>query len=263
MSDQRLLSLLDQAGTLAGQAADLLVRMQGEQLAVTRKELRDVVTAADLASERLVIEGLRALTPEAAILSEEAGFSGSSDAPRWIIDPLDGTVNYAGGLPWFSVTLAYQEAGRTVLGLTHAPLAGLVAHFAAGTVATVNGSPAAVSQTTCLADAVVSICLTSHYSVEDSERTCAVIRRLAGLCRGVRVIVSGGLEMSLVAAGRLDAFIGLKADIVSHAAAMPLVRAAGGKVTTVAGQDSRDEDLEKIVTNGLIHEELLEAIRDA
>ena len=62
-----------------------------------------------------------------------------------------------------------------------------------------------------------------------------MIRRLAGLCRGVRVIVSGGLEMSLVAAGRLDAFIGLKADIVSHAAAMPLVRAAGGKVTTVDG----------------------------
>lgn len=263
MSDQRLLSLLDQAGALAGQAADLLVRMQGEQPAVTRKELRDVVTAADLASERLVIEGLRALTPEAAILSEEAGFSGSADAPRWIIDPLDGTVNYAGGLPWFSVTLAYQEAGRTVLGLTHAPLAGLVARFAEGSVATVNGSPAAVSRTASLADAVVSICLTSHYSVEDSERTCAVIRRLAGLCRGVRVIVSGGLEMSLVAAGRLDAFIGLKADIVSHAAAMPLVRAAGGRVTTVKGADSRDEDLEKIVTNGLIHDELLEAIRSA
>jgi myo-inositol-1(or 4)-monophosphatase len=69
--------------------------------------------------------------------------------------------------------------------------------------------------------------------------------------------------MSLVAAGRLDAFIGLKADIVSHAAAMPLVRAAGGKVTTVDGRDSLDEDLEKVVTNGLIHDELLQAIRSA
>jgi len=263
MSDRRLHSLLDQAGVLASQAADLLVHMQGEQLSVTRKELRDVVTAADLASERLVIDGLRRLTPEAAILSEEAGFSGSSEAPRWIIDPLDGTVNYAGGLPWFSVTLAYQERGRTVLGLTHAPLAGLVARYADGGIATVDGHPATVSKTASLADAVVSICLTSHYSPEDSERTSNVIRRLAGLCRGVRVLVSGGLEMSLVAAGRLDAFIGLKADIVSHAAAMPLVRAAGGKVTTVAGNDSRDEDLEKVASNGLIHQELLEAIRAA
>jgi len=263
MTDARLLSLLDQAGALARQAGELLVAMQGENLEIARKDHLDVVTAADLASERLVIDGLRKLTPEAAILSEEAGFSGSSEAPRWIVDPLDGTVNYAGGLPWFSVTMAYQEQGRTVLGLTHAPLAGLVALYADGGVATVNGRSAAVSVTSRLADAVVSICLTSHYAPEDLERTNNVIRRLSALCRGVRILVSGGLEMSLVAAGRLDAFIGLKADIVSHAAAMPLVRAAGGKVTTVAGTDSRDEDLEKIVSNGLIHEELLAAIRSA
>ena len=261
MTDSRLLALLDEADTLARRAGEVLVQMQGEELDVTRKELNDVVTAADLASERLVIDGLRSLTPEAAILSEEAGFSGSEHAPRWIIDPLDGTVNYAGGLPWFSVTMAYQEQGRTVLGLTHAPLAGLSARFAEGGIATVGGRPARVSAAKRLSDAVISICLTSHYTAEEANRTSDVIRRLAGLCRGVRVIVSGGLEMSLVAAGRLDAFVGLKADIVSHAAAMPLVRAAGGKVTTVDGRDSRDEDLEKIVTNGLIHDELLQAIR--
>ena len=263
MTEPRLLKLLDQAEALARRAGETLVRMQSAELAVARKELNDVVTAADLASERLVIDGLRALTPEAAILSEEAGFCGSEQAPRWIIDPLDGTVNYASGLPWFSVTLAYQEQGRTLLGLTHAPLAGLFALFAEGGIATVDGRPARVSETERLSDAVVSICLTSHYTADEANRTSDVIRRLAGLCRGVRVIVSGGLEMSLVAAGRLDAFIGLKADIVSHAAAMPLVRAAGGKVTTVEGQDSRDEDLEKVVTNGRIHEELLRAIRSA
>lgn len=263
MTEPRLLALLDQADALAHRAGEVLVRMQGAELGVTRKEQNDVVTAADLASERLVIDGLRALTPEAAILSEEAGFSGAEQAPRWIIDPLDGTVNYASGLPWFSVTMAYQEAGRTVLGLTHAPLAGLSARFAEGGIATVDGKQAGVSATRRLSDAVVSICLTSHYTTEEANRTSEVIRRLAGLCRGVRVIVSGGLEMSLVAAGRLDAFIGLKADIVSHAAALPLVRVAGGRVTTVAGQDARDEDLEKVVTNGLIHEELLQAIRSA
>ncbi|PSC06574.1 hypothetical protein SLNSH_01825 [Alsobacter soli] len=263
MPEPRLLSLLKSADALAREAADLLVRMQGDQLKVTRKDLLDVVTAADLASERLVIDGLRRLTPDAAIVSEEAGFSGSVDAPRWIVDPLDGTVNYASGLPWFAVTMAYQEEGRTVLGLTRAPLAGLVALFAEAGAATVFDRPAAVSATARLADAVVSICLTSHYGPDDAERTCAVIRRLSGLCRGVRVIVSGGLEMSLVAAGQLDAFIGLKADVVSHAAAMPLVRAAGGRVTTVAGLDASDDDLEKVASNGRIHEELLRAIREA
>lgn len=263
MPEPRLLTLRDGAAAIARQAAELLVSMQDGDLAVARKDFRDVVTAADLASERLVIDGLRQLTPGAAILSEEAGFSGSEAAPRWIVDPLDGTVNYAGGLPWFCVTMAYQEEGRTLLGLTHAPLAGLVAHYVEGGVATVDERPATVSATATLADAVVSICLTSHYAPEELERTNAVIRRLSGLCRGVRVLVCGGLEMSLVAAGRLDAFIGLKADIVSHAAAMPLVRAAGGRVTTVSGADSRDENLEKVASNGLIHAELLAAISAA
>lgn len=88
-----------------------------------------------------------------------------------------------------------------------------------------------------------------------------VIRRLGERARGVRIIVSGAVELSLVAAGRLDGFVSLKADIVSYAAAMPLVRAAGGRVTTAKGRDARDEDLEKIASNGLIHDALLEAVR--
>jgi myo-inositol-1(or 4)-monophosphatase len=253
--------LLEGADKIAWRAANLLSGMQRQDMAVTRKERLDIVTTADLASEKLVIAGLRALTPDAAILSEEAGASGPIDAACWIVDPLDGTVNYAAGLPWYSVTLAYQERGRTLLGLTHAPSAGLIARYAAGAVATVNGEKAAVSRTGSLADAVVSVVLTSHFSTADSERTVAVIRRLSELTRGVRVVVSGALEMSLVAAGRLDAFVSLKADVVSHAAAMPLVWEAGGRVSTVAGEDASDGDLEKIASNGLIHGALVEALR--
>ena len=102
--------------------------------------------------------------------------------------------------------------------------------------------------------------LTSHFSAEEVGRTSDVIRCLGDRTRGVRIIVSGALEMSLVAAGRLDAFVSLKADIVSHAAAMPLVRAAGGRVTTLSGADSADESWDKIASNGAIHAELLEAL---
>jgi myo-inositol-1(or 4)-monophosphatase len=72
--------------------------------------------------------------------------------------------------------------------------------------------------------------------------------------------VSGGFELSLIAEGNLDAFVSLKADIVSHAATMPLVRAAGGRVTRLDGYDAHDEDLQKIASNGLIHDELLECL---
>lgn len=255
--------LLEQAERVAMEAGDKLTAMQGTQLRTERKTLRDVVTEADLAAERILIDGLRRLTPDAAILSEEAGASGPNGASRWIIDPLDGTVNFASMLPWFSVTLAYQEHGQTQVGLTHAPVVGLRARYIRDRLATVNDKPAQVSRTASLGDAVVSVVLTSHFSEDEVRRTAAIIRRLGEKVRGVRVIVSGALEMSLVAAGRLDAFVSVKADIVSHAAAMPLVRAAGGRVTTLDGRDARDDDEQKIASNGLIHHDLLRCLGEA
>ena len=259
MTDLR--ALLEGASALAERAGALLVAMQREGVGVTRKEHLDVVTAADLASEKLIIDGLRALTPSAAIFSEEAGESGPASAGRWIVDPLDGTVNYAAGLPWFSVTLAYREACCTRLGITYAPAVPLVAQYIEDGPATVDGRAAAVSGTARLADAVISVMLTSHYSPDEVTRTAKVVRRLGQCARGVRIIVSGALELSLIAAGRLDGFVSLKADVVSHAAAVPLVREAGGRVTTVEGRDAADADLEKIGSNGLIHDALLEVVR--
>lgn len=257
MNHSTYADLLERAEAIAGEASSTLARMQSRSLDIDRKERRDVVTEADLASERIVIEGLSALTPEAAILSEEAGSSGPHGPSRWIVDPLDGTVNYAGGLPWFSVTMAYQEKGETKVGLVHAPSVGLFARYAIGEVATVNGEAAQVSTVSSLSDAIVSVILTSHFSEDEVAQAAEAIRRLGNVARGVRIIVSGGLEMAFVASARLDAYVSLKADIVSHAGAMPLVRAGGGRVTRLDGRDSTDDDLQKIASNGLIHDELL------
>ena len=260
MTISRYAGILRGAEAIAARAAETLIAMRGRSLDVSRKELRDVVTESDLASERLVLDGVRALTPGAAILSEEAGASGPLEGARWIVDPLDGTVNYAAGLPWFSVTMAYQEGGVTRVGVVHAPAIGMLARYAEDGIATVNGRDAQVSARASLSDAVVSIILTSHFTDREVARTANAIHRLGNAVRGVRVIVSGGLEMTLVADAQLDAFISLKADAVSHAAAMPLVRAAGGRVTRLDGGDSGDDDLEKIASNGLIHDELLKCL---
>jgi myo-inositol-1(or 4)-monophosphatase len=254
-------ALLRSAEAIVARAAETLVGMQGGTLKTSRKDLLDVVTEADLASEEIVLDGLRRLTPDAAILSEEQGASGPSGPTRWIVDPLDGTVNYASGLPWFSVTIAYQEHGRTVLGLTHAPAACLVSRYIEDDLATVNDQPVRASQNAKLADAVISVMLTSHFSAEELRRTAAIIAKLGAVTRGVRIVVSGAFELSLVASGRLDAFVSVKADIVSHAMGLPLVRAAGGRVTTIGGRDAGDEDLEKIASNGRIHDELLAQLR--
>ena len=141
------MSLLHGAERIVDAAAAQLVAMQNGPLVATRKELRDIVTEADLASEKIVIDGLKALTPRAAILAEESGLSGAASGPRWIIDPLDGTINYASGLPWFSVTVAYHDGHEIIVGLTKAPVVGLMARYARGLLSTINDQPAQVSGT--------------------------------------------------------------------------------------------------------------------
>jgi myo-inositol-1(or 4)-monophosphatase len=253
-------SLLASAEKVAAAAAEKLTAMRSGGLTATRKEGLDIVTEADLAAEAIILKGLAGLVPGAAILSEEAGHSGPADGACWIVDPLDGTINYASGLPWFSVTMAFQEDDATRVGVILSPAAGLVARFSSDGVATVDGEPAAVSTTARLADAVISVVLTSHFSGDEVARTAEIIRRLGMQARGVRLIVSGAFELALLASGRTDGFVSIKADIVSHAAGMPLVRAAGGRVSRLDGVDCVDDDLEKIGSNGLIHEELLRCL---
>jgi myo-inositol-1(or 4)-monophosphatase len=250
-------TLLSQTEIVVRQATARLMALRGSALAVQRKQLRDVVTEADLQSEDIIVTGLQRLTPGAAILAEERGSSAGERDGRWIIDPLDGTVNYASGLPWFSATVAYQEGGETQLGFIHAPAMDLTARFVRGGLATINDRPVAVSGTRSLADATVSVILTSHFTAAEVRRAAEIVARLGERVRGVRILVSGAIEMMLVAAGQLDGFVSLKADAVSHAGAMPLVRAAGGVVTTTSGRRSTDDNREKIASNGHIHEELL------
>jgi fructose-1,6-bisphosphatase/inositol monophosphatase family enzyme len=258
-----LLPLLASAEAVVRRAGQKLVELQGTALRMERKDLLDIVTEGDLAAEEIVVAGLRALTPHAAFLAEERGASAGASGERWIIDPLDGTVNYACGLPWYSVTVAYEVDGAVLLGITHAPRADVEARFVRDRVATVNGQPARVTSTSSLADAVVSICLTSHFARDKVRRTSAVIERLGSVARGVRVVVSGAFEMALVASGRLDGFINLKADAVSHATGNALVRAAGGRVTDLDGADAAIDDDTRVASNGVIHDELLEHIREA
>ncbi|WP_128916203.1 inositol monophosphatase family protein [Bradyrhizobium nanningense] len=261
--DNGLPTLLVRAGAVVNEAAAKLVAMQTTPLRTERKDHLDIVTEADLASEAIVVAGLKALTPGAGILAEESGASPGDNGARWIIDPLDGTINYARGLPWFSVTVAYEVGGETRLGLINAPKIGLTARYLAGDGATIDGVPACVSTTRSLSDAVLSVILTSHFSPEEVRRTTRVIELLGRVVRGVRIVVSGALETAMVASGRLDGFVSLKADIVSHAAAMPMVWAGGGQVTTLTGRPCRNDDLDKIASNGLIHEELLALLRQA
>jgi myo-inositol-1(or 4)-monophosphatase len=222
---------------IAVRAGELLVDRIERLEHVDYKSAKDVVTEADHLSEGLIIDAIRAAYPGDGIIAEESGdhASGAGDAPTagvgraWVIDPLDGTINYANGIPFFCVSIALVEAGQPVVGVVHDPMRGETFAAADGEPATLNGLPIEASVKDRLSDFVVSISLAGP---APSGRARAVREAI----RVSRSMGSAALALAYVANGRFDAFVqqgGLSSwDI---AAAGLIAQRAGATVTDLAG----------------------------
>jgi myo-inositol-1(or 4)-monophosphatase len=199
MSDP-LASELDFAVELAVRAGHVLVERFGNLDEGVHKGPHDVVTEADTASERLIIAAIEAAYPADDVLAEESGSTKGRAGSRrtWVIDPLDGTVNYANGIPLFSVSIALVIDGRPQVGVVRDPILEETYAAAAEMPATLNGRLLQVRDKTLLSDCVVSVSLVRRLGT----RTAATSRAF----RANRDIGSAALELAWVAAGRLDAF---------------------------------------------------------
>ena len=247
--------------SVAKKAGDLLRSMQFRPMDVSRKIGRDVVTSADKRSDSLLKEQLVALMPQAQIVSEEQDANDEEEAQlRWIVDPLDGTVNYASGLPWYGVSIALVEARKVRIGAVNFPNLEITAAIADGHLVVEPQDRIRVSNVSNLSDSVVSVVLTSHFSPDLIRRTVDTLNRLSARARGVRVIICGAYELYLVACGALDGFVSLKSDAFSVAASLPLVVNAGGRVSSPCGSPASHDSKELVVSNGHIHRELCDAI---
>jgi myo-inositol-1(or 4)-monophosphatase len=229
---------------LARRAGERLTASYGRAMRVDRKSARDVVTDIDYASEALVIAAIHDRHPGDAILAEESGRHERADGvatgatrPRrargsrrtWVIDPLDGTVNYANGIPFFCVSIGLVEDGRPVAGVVLDPLRGDCYAARAGGPATLNGESVRVSAKELLGDCVVSLAIIGRGSIARERRVWREIR--IGRRMG-----SAALALAYVASGRFDAYVqngGLSPwDI---AAAGLIAERAGAVVTDLYG----------------------------
>lgn len=267
---------LNFAVTLAGRAGELLTRSYEQVLQVDRKSKRDVVTDVDYASEALVIEAIRDRFPGDAILAEESGRHERSDggAPpvattrgrwskrTWVIDPLDGTVNYANGIPFFCVSIGLVEEGRPVVGVVLDPLRGDCYAAAADGQATLNGEPVHASDKEQLGDYVVSLAIIGRGGI-------ARERRVAHEIRIGRRMGSAALALAYVASGRFDAFVqngGL--SLWDIAAAGVIAEGAGATVSDLHGGQwwnvsKRGARLSIVAAPPLHHGKLVELLRAA
>ncbi|WP_188989514.1 inositol monophosphatase family protein [Saccharopolyspora thermophila] len=199
-------ALCEVAVRIAREAAELARTVRDKAVADgsvdTKSTETDVVTAGDRAVERLVRERLAELRPGESVLGEEEGGEGALDGLRWVVDPIDGTVNYLYGFPWYSVSLAAQVDGRSVAGAVVEPASGRVWSAAAGHGAYLDGRRLRVSAAGRLDLALIGTGFS--YSVQRRSAQAAVVSRLMSQVRDIRRAGVASLDLCAVAAGWLD-----------------------------------------------------------
>ncbi|MFH1865690.1 MAG: inositol monophosphatase family protein [Candidatus Eisenbacteria bacterium] len=224
------------------------------------KGRRELVTETDRASEEIIIRAISRECPGDLIIAEETAPE-LAESPRvWIVDPLDGTNNYAHGYPFFSVAIALEEEGELAAGVVYDPLREEMFVAEKGQGASVNGIPIRVSGNATLLESLVATGF-PYDRTDVSSNNLANLNRFIIEVRGIRRGGSAELDLVYVASGRLDGYWeqGLKTWDVS--AGGIIVREAGGEVTNFGGGgwDHRRGDV--VATNGLIHGRMLELIR--
>lgn len=229
---QRFLELAERAARAAG---ELLLEHQSRMVG-REKGTRDLVSDADLASQRLIRGLIEQEYPDHDFLGEEDDPLRNANAPnayRWIVDPLDGTTNYLHRLPAFAVSIALEHESQLIVGVVFDPV--LQEFFSAirGEGAWLNGRPLRTSGCT-TADAALVAASFSPVVPRDSYEIVRFVEALQA-CQGVRRLGSAALNLAYVAAGRLDAYWATSVKIWDVAAGVLLVREAGGIMTNLGG----------------------------
>lgn len=240
----------------ARKAGDILTEMLGNAHHIMKKGAIDLVTEADLAAEQAILDIIGERFPEDSMLSEEAGMRDEPSQRTWIIDPLDGTTNYAHRFPFFAVSIALAVQDETVLGVVYNPCMAELFQSEKGQGARLNGEPLQVTRTPILKEALLATGF--PYDVhENSERVMTLFERFLVRAQGIRRLGTAALDMCYVAAGRMDGFWEQDLKPWDTAAGDIMVREAVGRITTFSGAAYTPYEKTVVASNGLIHEDMV------
>ncbi|MEA3546739.1 MAG: inositol monophosphatase family protein [Thermodesulfobacteriota bacterium] len=258
-----LAPMLKTAGKAALQAGRLLASLYTRPHEIRFKGEIDLVTEADPAAEKMIMKILGKKHPEVEILAEESR-SVYNDIPQkamWIIDPLDGTTNFAHGFPWFAVSIAYMEKGKSLAGVIYAPMLDELFCACHGQGAWLNGRKIEVSATGKLTRSLLATGF--PYDVRQRpEKIMAALEKVLTRSQGVRRAGAAALDLAYVACGRLEGFWEIKLKPWDTAAGILLVKEAGGMVTDFQGGFYSPFVPEIISSNGHVHGELVGLLKE-
>jgi myo-inositol-1(or 4)-monophosphatase len=241
----------------AFKSGEVLKHYFGNIREINKKSAKDLVTNADTESEKVIIDTIRSAFPQHSILAEESGLNSvSSNQFQWIVDPLDGTVNFAHQLGLFCVSIAFAIGESVKVGIVLNPVSGELFAAVEGQGATLNGRPIQVSSQSDLAE---SLLVTGFpYNINDiiapaMERFTNCLR----ISRGVRRLGSAAIDLCYVACGRFEAFWEQNLHPWDTAAGLLIVKEAGGTITDFSNNTYSVFSKEMLASNGKVHQAML------
>ena len=241
--------------------AEQLRKYFGQSYQISNKEgLNNLVTEADHASEKAIIEAIRLHYSGHSILGEEGGSIQNDEAYKWIIDPIDGTINFANNIPICCVSIGLEHKGEMVAGVVFNPFMHELFLAEKGKGATLNGKKIQVSSQA----QVEKSCLVTGFPytyLDQPNGPLQVFERLIRRGIPVRRLGSAAIDLCWVAAGRFDGFYEHHLQAWDSAAGFLIVQEAGGKVTNFEGAAFSPYQPKIVATNGIIHDELLDWIK--
>ncbi len=248
---------------LAKQAGQILADGLGKLHQVTQKGIQDPVTEIDRQSEKFILERLAVLAPGHTVLSEESGLHNGDAEHAWYIDPLDGTMNYAHGVPYFCVSIAYAHQNRLTMGVIYDPMRDECFYAEKGKGAFCNGRPITVSAETNPRTALMATGF-SMKLVEMGKDNFTVFKHFMLKTAGVRRMGSAALEIAYTAAGRLDAMWEMRMSAWDVAAGFVIAEEAGAVITDLQGNpDCFKPPYEFLLANPTLHPILLNEMKIA
>ena len=246
---------------LARAAGDILREGFGKALQIENKGVIDLVTQVDKDAEAFLLQQISERFPDSQALGEEGGrLSGSSDS-KWFIDPIDGTTNYAHGLPIFCVSVGYAKAGELLLGVVYNPIHEELYKAERGAGAQLNGKSIQVKQVHSLGD---SMLVTGFpYDIRtNSDNNLAEYARFAMRTHGVRRLGAAALDLCYVAAGYVDGYWEKSIKPWDIAAGALIVQEAGGTVTDINGDPDFMSQKHILAANPTLHAEMLKLLHE-
>lgn len=251
--------LLENAKDLAYAAGRILRDKLHTDFSVEHKGEIDLITDADKASEKLLVTAITKAFPKHAILAEEGGKIGNQDTDHlWLLDPLDGTTNYAHRFPYFSVSIALLEIGKPIIGVVYNPITDEMFAAESGYGAWLNDHSIKTSKTNSLKESL--LCTGFPYDMRQPNNNTENYTKMVKQTQGVLRLGSAALDLCQVAAGRLDGFWEMELKPWDMAAGALIVQEAGGTISGINGQRFDLYSGEIVASNGILHDMLLKQL---